>query len=248
MRATTYMEATLHTPYNHRAMEPRYVATVDGNLLSKANLLRFIRAFNYSHEMPHGYFMEFGVLNGQGLIEAYGVLRGILTCMYGFDTFAGLPHLSEEDEKGLKLTPQFYHGNFQSLAAKNIADYVRGSTSGITDETLKLIEGVFSETLSAFDLTSLQAHGPCLAVNVDCDLYSSSKDVFAFLDKIVTTGTWLLLDDYWTYRGSPNFGQRKAFDEWMASSSRIGTTFYGNYNGFSRAYICYEKEVSASDE
>lgn len=223
-------------------MEPQYHATVDGNLLSKVNLLRFIRAFHYSHDMPNGYFMEFGVLNGHGLIQAYSQLRGRLTKIFGFDTFAGLPELSNEDNAANPLMPQFRAGNFASLPAEAVKQFVIRSTSGLNDTNIAMVEGPFATTLPAFDRTQLENLGPCLAVNVDCDLYSSSKDVFAFLDGIVTTGTWLLLDDYWTYRGSPYHGQRRAFDEWMAASKRVGTTFYSNYNGFCRSYICYEKQ------
>jgi O-methyltransferase len=223
-------------------MEPQYASSVDGNLLSKINLLRFIRAFHYSHNMPHGHYMEFGVLNGHGMIAAYSQLRGILTHMYGFDTFAGLPELSGEDNAALDLMPQFRAGNFRSLKAQSVQDFIIGSTSGLTPDGISMVEGTFADSLKTFDVAALAAKGPCLAVNVDCDLYSSSKDVFAFLDGIVTTGTWLLLDDYWTYRGSPYHGQRRAFDEWMATSKRVGTTLYSNYSGFCRAYICYEKE------
>jgi hypothetical protein len=51
----------------------------------------------------------------------------------------------------------------------------------------------------------------------------------------------LLLDDYWAYRGSPMHGQRRAFDEWMATSSRIGATEYASYGGFCKAFILHEK-------
>jgi O-methyltransferase len=226
-------------------MEAQYHASVDGNLLSKVNLLRFIRAFHFSHEMPPGYFMEFGVLNGQGMVQVYSQLRGKLTHLYGFDTFAGLPGLSPDDEAANALMPQFHAGNFASLQPRAVKDFIIGATSGLDDGKLTFVQGAFSDTLPSFDPAQLADKGPCLLANVDCDLYSSSKDVFAFLDGVVTTGTWLLLDDYWTYRGSPYHGQRRAFDEWMATSTRVGTTFYSNYNGFSRCYICYEKELAS---
>jgi O-methyltransferase len=76
---------------------------------------------------------------------------------------------------------------------------------------------------------------------VDCDLYSSSKEVFEFIEPLAITGTWLLLDDYWLYRGHPDHGQRKAFDEWMRSSKRLGYSDYANFNGYGKAVILYEK-------
>lgn len=221
--------------------EARYHSTVNGNILSKVNLLRFIRAFHLAHEMPSGYFMEFGVLNGVGMVEVHSQLRGLLTHMYGFDTFSGLPSLNEYDNEGIAMMPSFYAGNFKSMGRERVHDFVLAATSRMDVNALTLVEGIFSDTLPHFDKNLLADKGPCLIVNVDCDLYSSSADVFAFLEDIVTTGTWLLLDDYWHYRGSPKLGQRRAFDEWLSSSKRIGASLYSNYNGFSRAYICHEK-------
>ncbi len=191
--------------------------------------------------MGKGYYLEFGVLNGASMIESYGVLRGHLSHLIGFDTFAGLPELSAEDVSSLELMPSFHTGNFRSMPMEAVRQSIVANTSGLNEEDITLVKGNFSETLPGFDVGSLQKWGPCLAVNVDCDLYSSSVDVFRFIDGIVTTGTWLLLDDYWCYRGSPNHGQRRAFEEWMRSSKRVGATEYTNYNGLSKAFIVHEK-------
>jgi O-methyltransferase len=222
-------------------MEPRFGSTVDGNLLSRANLLQFIRTFVRSSEIEPGYVLEFGVLNGSSIVELWGILRGLITHIYGFDTFSGLPDLTEDDSDSLLLMPQFRAGNFASLDCDAVKRYVLAATSGLGEEDLTLIPGLFSDTLPRFETTKFSARGPCLVAHVDCDLYSSSREVFKFLDGVCTTGTWLLLDDYWTYRGSPNVGQRRAFQEWMAASSRLGVTEYGNYNGFCKAFIIYER-------
>jgi O-methyltransferase len=221
--------------------EPRFAATVNGNLLSKTNLLRFIRTFWQTAGVGRGYYLEFGVLNGQSMIETYAMLRGLLTHLYGFDSFSGLPALSVEDRSGLPLMPDFQEGNFQSMPPDLVKQSIIANTSGLRPEHITLVPGVFSQTLPAFDKQQLEACGPCLVAHVDCDLYSSSVDVFAFLDSVVTTGTWLLLDDYWLYRGSPRQGQRRAFDEWISSSTRVAVSEYGNYNGFCKAFIAYEK-------
>ena len=222
-------------------MEPRYFTTIDGDVLSRANLLRFIRAFFQSSGVREGYYLEFGVLNGHSLVETYALLRGMLTHLYGFDTFAGLPELSSADEAALGLMPQFHAGNFKSMPAGAVRDFVIASTSGLGPDGISLIEGPFERTLPAFEKSTLRGKGQCLVAHVDCDLYSSSADVFRFLDGIVETGTWLLLDDYWTYRGSPKHGQRRAFEEWMATSTRVGASEYSSYNGFCKAFILYEK-------
>jgi hypothetical protein len=230
----------LHPSFN-RALEPRFVSSVDGALLSKANLLQFVRAFFNAAQVEHGYYLEFGVFNGQSIIETYGVMRGILTHAYGFDSFEGLPKLSADDAASLELTPSFSEGNFKSLPMDAVRDYILASTTRLGENNLVLTKGFYENTLPKFDKSQFQGKGPCLIAHIDCDLYSSSKDVFAFLDDVVTTGTWLFLDDYWLYRGSPNHGQRRAFEEWLRTSKRVGATEYASYNGFSRAFIVYEK-------
>lgn len=222
-------------------MEPRFFSTVDGNLLSRANLLRFIRDFVRVSNMGKGYYLEFGVLNGASMVESYGVLRGHLTQLVGFDTFAGLPELSEQDQASNGLMPEFKKGNFCSMPMTTVKQSILAHTSGLRDTDVTLVQGGFSETLPKFDVKAFKDWGSCLVVNVDCDLYSSSADVFRFLDGIVTTGTWLLLDDYWCYRGSPKHGQRKAFEEWLRTSKRIGATEYASYNGYSKAFVIHEK-------
>jgi len=192
-------------------------------------------------EMGPGYYMEFGVLNGSSMVEAWGLLRGTLTHLYGFDSFAGLPPESVQDELSKDLMPAFKQGNFRSMSRDRVEESIFASTFHLGSDMLTLSEGFFEESLPSFDVASLADKGPCLVAHVDCDLYSSSVAVFNFLEVIATTGTWLLLDDYWHYRGSPMHGQHRAFNEWMASSSRIGATEYSSYGGFCKAFILYEK-------
>jgi hypothetical protein len=228
-------------PSHGRALEPRFIHSITGGLVTRANLLQFIRAFFQTSEVNAGYYLEFGVFNGGSMLEAYGLLRGLVTHLYGFDSFDGLPELSSEDREAAPLTPSFVPGNFRSLGPEAVRQLILAGATRLPPENLILTPGFYEQTLPKFDVAQLEGKGPCLVAHVDCDLYSSSRDVFAFLDGLVTTGTWLLLDDYWTYRGSPNHGQRRAFEEWMATSKRIGATEYTSYNGFSKAYVLYEK-------
>jgi hypothetical protein len=236
----TAQNEALH-PSHGRALEPRFIHSITGGLLTRANLLQFVRAFFRTAEVESGYYLEFGVFNGSSMLEAYGLLRGLVTHLYGFDSFDGLPELSEDDRAAAALTPSFVPGNFRSLGVAAVRELILAGATRLPAEHLVLTPGFYEQTLPRFDPAQLADKGPCLVAHVDCDLYSSSRDVFAFLDGVVTTGTWLLLDDYWTYRGSPKHGQRRAFEEWMAASTRIGATEYSSYNGFSKAFVLYEK-------
>jgi len=221
--------------------EPSYTSTLNGDILSRANLFKWIREFIRVNSLQkNGYYMEFGILNGEGMIQAYRILRGMINHFFGFDSFSGLPRLSNVDKKGENLTPIFYEGNFCGGTKEEVEKNIIKST-GIPDDQLTITPGYFTESLKQFDHQTLKNKGDLLVCYVDCDLYSSSKDVFVFIEPLVTTGTWLILDDYWLYRGHPQYGQRKAFEEWINNSDRIGYSDYGNFYGYGKAVILYEK-------
>lgn len=57
--------------------------------------------------------MEFGILNGECIIDAYRQFRGLFSHYYGFDSFDGLPALSSYDKEAADLMPVFYEGNLR---------------------------------------------------------------------------------------------------------------------------------------
>lgn len=54
-------------------------------------------------------------------------------------------------------------------------------------------------------------------VNIDCDLYESARVVLRFIESLLTEGTVLIFDDWYTFRGNPNLGEQRAFREWTAT-------------------------------
>lgn len=58
---------------------PSYYPSISGDLLSRTNLLRWIREWARAHEIDKFYYMEFGVLNGESMIDAIRQLRGGVT-------------------------------------------------------------------------------------------------------------------------------------------------------------------------
>jgi hypothetical protein len=113
--------------------------------------------------------------------------------------------------------------------------------AGVPGEKLTLIPGFFDQSLPALSPSALVGdRKTCLVAHVDCDLYDSAVPVFKFISPLVQTGTWLLLDDYWCFRGSPHFGVRRAFEEWLKTNGRWGATEYASYNGFGKAFILHE--------
>lgn len=217
---------------------PSYFDRMGGDLLSRANLFHWVREFCRNCAMGPGYYMEFGAFNGEGMVEAWRQMRGVADHMFGFDTFAGIPPLTLDDQAGLALMPSFREGNYRSRDRARVQDFI---TASVPADRLTLIEGDIRDTLSAMDKDMFRVRGVPLCIHIDVDIYSSAKAALDFVEDLVVDGTWIMLDDYWTYRGNPHHGERRAWDEWLAASNRVGATAYGNYRGVGRAYICHLK-------
>lgn len=211
-----------------------------GDLLRRSNLFRWLREFIEFQNMPAGYYMEFGVLNGECMIDSYRQFRGALTHFIGFDSFQGLPDLSPEDQAVSDMAPAFVKGNFQSMQKEFVRQTIKSSCR-IGDDELTLVEGFFSDVLPGYDKSQLAAYGVPMVIYIDCDLYSSTVSVLEFISDLVVAGTWIFFDDYWFYRGSPQHGQQRAIREWLDSQDRIGLSDYGNFNGWGKAFVVYEK-------
>lgn len=219
---------------------PSYLHTLSGDFINKTNVFRMVREFARYSNIDRGYYMEFGIMNGETAIAAYRQLRGIVTDIYGFDTFTGHPAQQAVDKVHAEYSPYFFEGNYKAQGREFAQTMINAATL-LPRENIHLYEGKFVDTLPAFDTGQLTDKGFPVCVMVDCDLYSSAVDVFNFLTPILQTGTWLLVDDWWCYRGDPKLGVRRCMDEWLHDNGRIGVTLYDNFNGFSRAYICHEK-------
>lgn len=61
--------------------------------------------------------------------------------------------------------------------------------------------------------------GPAAFLHIDCDLYSSTANIFASLGDRIVPGTILMFDEYFNY---PNWQahEHKAFMEFQASSGK----------------------------
>ncbi|MEI6260702.1 MAG: TylF/MycF/NovP-related O-methyltransferase [Deltaproteobacteria bacterium] len=191
-----------------KVTKPSILPLINGDILKRTNLFRWIREYIEAMSMPDGYYIEFGVLNGECMIDAYRQFRGRIQHYFGFDSFEGLPSLSTEDQKAAKYSPIFHKGNYCSMPLEFVKQNILSSCRMQEDE-LTLVKGMFSEVLPSYDKKCLRRVGVPLVIYIDCDLYSSTVDAINFIDELAVTGTWILFDDYWTYRGSPFHGQQK---------------------------------------
>lgn len=212
-------------------------ATPFAPLFGRKGLLLWIREFLDKTNMD-GFYIEFGVFNGESIKEAFYALRNQVIKYIGFDSFSGLPKLSNEiDTAGANIMEQFVEGNYTSMGY----DFVKTNilSTGMDEGNLLLAKGFFDETLTQEMQSSLlsSGNGKASVIHVDVDLYSSTLQALEFSHPFMQTGCWLLCDDYWCYRGGSSFGTQRAINEFLKNHPDIHFQEYCSYNGWAKAFI-----------
>jgi len=150
----------------------------------------------------NGYYLEFGVFEGKSI--NYMAHRKPQITFHGFDSFDGLP---EQWFMGHKVIEK---GFFSLKELPNVRNNVN------------LYEGWFTETIPGWKKNH---RGHISFINIDCDLYSSTKTIFDELNDQIVTGTLIRFDDLLTspIAHYPNWqeGEWKALVEWCKKYNRI---------------------------
>lgn len=167
-----------------------------------------------------GYVLEFGVYKGKTLkhmCKTFSKKQPI----YGFDSFEGLPE-------------PWYTTTDQTL--ETVA-HPKGYFSGVSVEQLKfkdnvkLIKGFFDTSLPEW----LQEHTDFVIklLHIDCDLYSSTKTVFEYLNDFIVPGTIIVFDEMYPWGGAEydlwHEGEYKALVEWLDMYNREFTAISRNH-------------------
>ncbi len=90
-----------------------------------------------------------------------------------------------------------------------------GAKAGVDLGRVMLIRGWFAETLTP-PLAGQLAVRRIAVAHVDCDLYLSAREVFAWLEGRVSPGTVVILDDWYAYDGESDpamHGEQRALAE-----------------------------------
>jgi tetratricopeptide (TPR) repeat protein len=119
--------------------------------------------------LTNGLILEFGVRHGSSIRQLASLTSKPI---YGFDSFEGLPEDWHEESKEVYST--------------------KGKIPKVPTH-VTLIPGWFEETLPLF----LAKHGEDVAlINMDCDIYSSTKTVLDLLSARIKKGTIIIFDEY----------------------------------------------------
>lgn len=148
-----------------------------------------------------GAYLEMGVCTGRTInfIAALNPEKRI----YGFDSFEGVPeNWSREDIHLPKGTFAFKDCSAVPPVLHNV----------------RLIKGNFHKTLPEFRDKILEDQ-PIAFLHIDCDLYSSTKEVFDVFADHVIPGTIIVFDEFYNYPGSENH-EFKAFQEFLQNCGK----------------------------
>jgi len=159
-----------------------------------------------------GDYLEFGVYTGSSFchsIRCVDKLKKIqpsvnFTRFFGFDSFEGFGDLSEDD-----IHPFYTNENFET-SYESVNKRVRKM---VGDMEYVLVKGFFNESLKL----GVESYGikKTRILFVDSDTYSSSIDAFRFVLPTIQEGSYIVLDDFFSYKGSKEKGVAKAFEEFI---------------------------------
>lgn len=204
--------------YNRFSKHERYIAFLTHNLprLQSVSInnpidpVCRVRSEVLQNTLEHlfldgGICLEFGVYQGDSL--RLSALRHPNRCFFGFDSFEGFPDDGRRDWK-------------QDFAVEWLPE---------VPNNCSLVKGWFSETLPAFlDNNSHQID----FINIDCDIYSSTVDVFSTLEQSgrLRPGQIIFFDElvnYSSYLWNESFAlfemlERTGYGiEWIAAHQNI---------------------------
>lgn len=166
---------------------------VENNMAQTKSFIDNFSLLTHSIDLARndGLFLEFGVFKGTTINFIASLTKNTV---YGFDSFQGLPE---------NWRDEFEKGTFKVEKVPKVKNNV------------KLIEGWFEDTLPSFVNSNVKN---CAFIHIDCDLYSSTKTVFKYLNKKITKDTVIVFDEFFNYPGWKG-GEYKAFVEFIENNN-----------------------------
>ncbi len=198
-----------------------------------------------------GDYLEFGVYRGDGLASFYHRIKKQWESyrhhaeafghqfdgtyfdrkrFFAFDSFAGLPQ-----ESGANTPAHF--GQAGIYAMPQAAFHANLREKAVPDSAIVAVPGYFDQSLTAALREEHQLAQAAL-IFIDCDLYDSARTVFQFITPLVQTGTVIVLDDYFRYKGASRQGVRGAFNQWLESCPHLSVTELTRVAANRVAFIC----------
>ena len=203
--------------------------------LATSRVLSFLRAWHYlSRSGVRGDYLEFGVFEGMSFDLSLRTAAKFINKsesdsprFFAFDSFEGLPDPDPDQD-----TQVFRKGEY-SAPQEKFERNIRHASKGW--EVHKVV-GFFNETLTLELLDEYEIKKAAF-VNIDCDLYPSTKDVLLFITPILQTGAILYFDDWYFSGGDMTLGEAGACHEWLKDNPEVRLIDYGDAGIMGKMFI-----------
>lgn len=145
-----------------------------------------------------------------------------------FDSFEGLPPMEDFDRSDI-----FKPGNLATAEGDFIRTVVQ---HGMVPERLRTVKGFYDRSLTT-ELRDSLLPGKAAVVYVDCDLYASTVSVLKFVRDFMQVGTIVVFDDWNCYSAQPEFGERRAWSEFLVEHPELAFEEFVT-TGEAKSFVC----------
>jgi O-methyltransferase len=205
------------------------------NRMRERGMLAQAFEFKKINNVPGDYF-EFGLWRGKTFLYAYEMKRRY-RCedmrLWGFDSFQGLPAVDDPRDNIWRV------GQF-SCSEPEFRDILR--RAGIPQRDYELISGYYENSLNSQTRDRLVGRSAAI-VYIDCDLYSSTKQVLDFVKPFFVDGTIVCFDDYYNYKASPKQGEQRALAEFLDEQEGLKFISWFDYSPLGKSFIVRLSEL-----
>ncbi len=170
-------------------------------------------------ENLEGDYLEFGIFTGSSFVCAMRAhrklkdLAKIRTKFYGFDSFQGFGEISEEDKHWFYLNDTF------TINKRKVLRFIEKKSRSLKIN-YNISEGFFEDTIKNkschdFGISKIRIGF------IDCDLKQPAKLALDFMKTGMQEGMILLMDDFFSFKGSSEKGVAGAFYEFCRHNKHI---------------------------
>lgn len=204
--------------------------------LAKARMLSIL-FYQLNLDKTPGDYFEFGVASGNSMRAASLAIKhshfktlGVSAMsrnLYGFDTFSEFKSDAKMDDHPV-FAGKSYSSSYKSVSKR----FKRRSDINLFELDVCSIDKV----------TDLKIpNDSCVALALlDMDLYSPTKSALNWIQPRLQVGSYLLLDDYYYFRGSRTRGERRAWLEFLAENPNIKVELVDRYGAGGQVFIIEE--------
>lgn len=160
---------------------------------------------------------------------------------WAFDSFEGLPPQTDARDKH----PRWVE-NDMSISLREFHEICR--LGGLSRGDYDVVQGYYSDTLADTALEQRDRPSQIALAYIDCDLYSSTLDVLAFLSTRLRHGMILAFDDYFCASGDAVSGERQALSELQVARDDLIFSPYLTFGWHGMSFIVERRDLVEEDK